>query len=116
MSRSQDIARGKARRARAHPQMEMVSAVHEAGHAVAHELLGAGIEYATIEQRDLGQVPDGRLATSWGHVKCVRKDEQVTEDDFYYEAVCAIVGECAEVGLTGDRTTAREHSTGDQWS
>lgn len=68
------------------------AATHEAGHVLAHGLLGAGVEYATTERKVV--IHDGQEMLSTGFTQ--PKPRPLTRETLEVEAVCCMAGPAAE--------------------
>lgn len=85
-------------------KVRTLSATHEAGHCIADELYGPGVEYSTIEPSDGSDaerplnLPPGWVGFSTGYTKMRREHKWVKREevDILVELMCAMAGPLME--------------------
>jgi ATP-dependent Zn protease len=76
----------------------MQAAMHEAGHALAYQLLLNGVEYAHVERKVV--VHDDAPAFSSGFTQ--PNERKLSRETIELEAVCCLAGPAAEDSVNGD--------------
>jgi ATP-dependent Zn protease len=69
-----------------------LSSMHEAGHALAYTLCGAGVEYVTVEQRMIEH--NGQKMKSTGFTQPLPR--HLTKETIEQEAICIMAGPVVE--------------------